>query len=186
MKDISLGNNEQTWTIVGALALLTMVGILAYDQIAPRPSVLRERAKQSAEERELLRTTAEKRDQFENATLVVARTSWKGSQERVAPAILERLTKAAASKGLQIQSFRPQKVTQAADLDVLAFNVAMEGSFPKVMSFIQLLEKQEKNLTVTLIQIASADGESDLVNVTMGVSAFVVAGEEEEATSGKN
>ncbi len=185
MKEISLGNNEQTWTVVGVLALVAMIGIFVYDSVVPRPSVLRERAKQGAQERDLIRATAEKRDQFQNAKQVVARTSWSGSAERVTPAILERLTKIASTKGLQIQSFRPQKVTQAADLDVLAFNVALEGPFLQVMGFIQLLEKQEKNLTITLVQLASADGESDVVNITIGVSAFVVE-QEEVPANGKN
>jgi len=185
MKDISLGNNEQTWTIVGIMALVTMVGLFVYDTLAPKPSVIAERAKQSAQERELLRETAEKRDQYQAARQVVARTSWNGSLERVSPAILERLTKIAATKGLRIQSFRPQKVLPTADLQVLSFNVAMEGPFPQVMSFLQLLEKQERTLAVTLVQLASSDGESDVVNATIGISAFVV-NSAEEVTSGKS
>ena len=184
MKDIKLGNDVKTWILVGALAFMVLIAILVADQLIPTPSVVGARKASSEKERELTKEYKTKLEKYEASKTVIAASAWGGAAERVSPAILDRLTKIASIKGLKIQSFRPQKIQDAADLEVLAYNLSIEGPFPNVMSFIQLVEKQEKKLAVTLVQVASADGETDEVNASLGISAFVIP--EKEAPVGKS
>lgn len=184
MKDIKLGNDVRTWNMVGALAIVVLLALLIADQLIPTPSVAGARKAASEKERKLTMEYKEKLEKYEVSKTVIAASAWGGAAERVSPAILDRLTKIASIKGLKIQSFRPQKIQDAADLEVLAYSLSIEGPFPNVMSFIQLVEKQEKNLAVTLVQVASADGETDEVNASLGIAAFVIP--EKEAPVGKS
>jgi hypothetical protein len=56
--------------------------------------------------------------------------------------------------------------------------VTVEGSFPDVMGFVKAVQAPENKLSVAQIQLASADGASDMVTLTLGLNAFARPGEE--------
>ncbi len=103
---------------------------------------------------------------------------WTGPLERIGPVSLDRIDKLASKRRLKMIALRPQRTDEIADFVMVPLTVTVEGSFPDVMGFVRDIQAPANKLSVAQIQLASADGASDAVTLTVGLNAFALPGEE--------
>jgi Tfp pilus assembly protein PilO len=98
---------------------------------------------------------------------------WEGLTETVTPQILQTITVIAKSQDVKLKSFRPQNPVADGDISRSNFVVIIEGSFPKVVAFSKAIDSASSNLGLSQVQIASVDQETDMVNATISVIAYI-------------
>jgi len=99
--------------------------------------------------------------------------TWRMSAEELGSTTLAWLTDLADRNHLTISGFRTDRPKDIDPLKEVPFGLVVEGSFPNAMSFVAALEDRRSKLMVSLLQIASADPQSDRVTATIGLSGFV-------------
>ncbi len=170
--NIEIGDNLKTWTTVSVILAILTIGIAIANFIVPMPSA----AKAEAVGKEAVRA--------EKAGLVVKETElaelqamesgiWEGLSETVTPQILQAVTVIAKAQGVTLKSFRPQNPVADGDISRGNYVVLIEGSFPKVVSFAKAIDSESSRLGVSQVQMASVDQETDSVNATIGIVAYI-------------
>jgi Tfp pilus assembly protein PilO len=177
---MNLGHNVSTYNALGAAALVLMVGIVAYDSLVPKSTLKTVRAKHETELSKLRKDAAEKRKTFNARNQAVAKRAWTESEDKASPVLMADLTALAVSKGVKVNSFRPQKVQALGGLRQLGFTMAVEGSFSQVMSLVAAVEKTQARAAITQLQVTSSDSLTDMVKAQVGLSAFSPAAEAEK------
>lgn len=122
------------------------------------------------------------------ATLAAQPRLWKGDTEAITASVLTQLTQQAIAKNLKLNAFRPQKPQLLAGVTELPYSVQISGSYPQVQLFLASLDKPGTRLVLRSIQLAAADGATDTVAATLGISAYFVpevVASTEEAKRGK-
>lgn len=176
----------KAWNALLIASMLLLVGLLAFDRLVPPPKPTERKQAQIRSEEQLRSQTDMLYKEHDKAELIIASRVWKGSSDVVAAMALDRATKMAKANGLNLSAFRPQKPAEEGELVRLAFVMTLEGSFLNLQRYVQALETDANRLSVTLVQVASADGASDLVNATVGISAFLLKPKPEAAVKPKN
>ncbi|MFM9873605.1 MAG: type 4a pilus biogenesis protein PilO [Fimbriimonadaceae bacterium] len=170
--NLELGDNLKTWTAICAIFAFLTIGIAVANFIIPLPnskeaeidgknSVKQAKAALNASQDELAELEAS------NPGL------WEGQTETVTPQILQAVTVIAKTQGVTLKSFRPQNPVADGDISRSNFVVLVDGSFPKVVAFTKALDSSTSRLGVNQVQIASIDQESDTVNATIGIIAYI-------------
>lgn len=170
--NLELGDNLKTWTAVCAIFAFLAIGIAAANFMIPMPNA---KEAEIDGKNNVKQAKAElTKSQDELAELKSADPGiWEGQTETVTPQILQAITVIAKTQGVTLKSFRPQKPVADGDISRSNFIVLIDGSFPKVVSFIKALDATTSKLGVNQVQIASIDQESDSVNATIGIIAYI-------------
>lgn len=98
---------------------------------------------------------------------------WEGAPESITAQILQSVTVIAKAQGITMKSFRPQTAIADGDLSRNNYLVLLEGSFPQVVAFARSIDTPSSRLGISLVQVAAADQESDAVNASIGIVAYV-------------
>ncbi len=183
--NIEFGNNIRTWNIVCGLALFVMVLIAAFDLFVPKPdyqAVIDRRAEQIADlEIEVARASAEL-ERLQSATPNI----WEGNMEDVTPRLLAEASRLCANHNVNLKSFRPQNPVSDGETIRANYVMLVDGSFPQVTALIRAIDSPASRIGLSVIQISAADQESDRVNATLGVIAFLKAPEPASRTASTN
>jgi len=97
---------------------------------------------------------------------------WPADPEAVAPKVLAKLTALAKLAGVQVSSFRPQRIILLSEATQLPMSVAVTGRYPQVNQFIRSIGPSTK-LAIGSIQLASGDEAPDQVAATVSVNAYL-------------
>ncbi|MBX3115088.1 MAG: hypothetical protein KF836_11025 [Fimbriimonadaceae bacterium] len=174
--NLEIGNNRKTWNAVCALALVLMLVIALADMFVPKPTEAKEKQNRHQQVNELERKIKTDEDYLQE--LILAETgTWEGDQEVVTPKILQTVSQLASSHNVNLKSFRPQSPVSDGDTIRAHFVILADGKFPDMASFMKALESNSTKIGTNVVQIASADQESDMVNATIGIVAYIKAPE---------
>jgi hypothetical protein len=130
------------------------------------------KATQDRKEMKIRSDTAIARSRGENIDTQLRQLVWSEQAEQIEGKALAIANRVASGRGVKILGFRPQKPSEASGLVQVPFVVSVEGAFPSVVGMVDDLGTRSNRLSVTLIQIASADPASDKVSATVGITAF--------------
>lgn len=187
MKGMTLGHNMATYNLLIILALVALTGIAAFDLLVkPGKEELKQQTEliESQKEQELadlnLQYRLEQARLDEMEAKLEAKT-WLGNFETVSPVILDEVTDLARARGVNVRSFRPQKIVERDGLSQLTYAISVEGGYLAVLALVDDLEGEQPRLTVTQLQIAGTDAASDRVSASIGVAAFLKSLDPEEA-----
>ncbi|MCW5942975.1 MAG: hypothetical protein KIS66_12130 [Fimbriimonadaceae bacterium] len=171
MKELKL-KPEQAWNVVSVIAIVAIVALFWMALHPPSANVgnLKEVRKARREDRSTAEKASEKAKQIETS---LASLTWKGSADEIGPQALGTVTRLAQAAQVTATAFRPQRIQDDGGLPQMAFLVTVEGRYPNVVSLLRNLEKPETKMAVTLLQMASADASNDMVNATIGLTAFI-------------
>lgn len=168
---MTLGNNIPTWNAALILMAGLVVGTFVWDQVTPRPTQQNRSA--IVRDRNLANQALAKAE----TELKAVRTNrealaWAGKSDSVAPLVVQRVMNLAREQKVEVQSVRPQKVASEEDLTRLTFVVAFRAPASRALQFARSLESPRTRLGVYMMQMANADGRSELVNASLGVVAY--------------
>ncbi|MDI9641103.1 hypothetical protein QPK87_05425 [Kamptonema cortianum] len=168
---MKLGNNVQTWNFVSGLAVLVGVGAFASNLIIPVPSA---KAGSATHDRQMKAAQAKFEENSKRLEFLQSGQTefWKGDSEVVTPQILEKVTSVAQSNKLRIRSFRPQRGEASGEIGRLKYVVLLEGKFADVITFSRGIETVGTKIGLAMMQVSSADGETDRVNATLTLVAY--------------
>lgn len=100
---------------------------------------------------------------------------WTISVEELGPTALGAVNKMIDPKKLKVTSFRPQRALPVKGLTMVPYTLSVEGSFLDVVSLARNIDKDPNKMSVTMLQISSADANTDKVAATINLTAFVDA-----------
>jgi Tfp pilus assembly protein PilO len=103
---------------------------------------------------------------------VFEKTKWKEKPDLITGNVLSIVRAATAKASVKLISFRPQRTVETTDLLQLPYVLAVDGSFPNVVKFVQSIEESDSKLAVSSFQLASAEGTSDFVTASVGLVAY--------------
>jgi len=169
--------------VISLVAIVVLALFLAF---APQPSAAGlVKAKRTAAEK-LEKEIEEAKKSKEAVAETLASHLRAGVPDKISPALLSEVTELAQSTGLKVNSFRPQRTTELGELTQLPYVLTVEGSFGSVASLLRRLEEPQRKIATTLVQINSADGASDTVTATVGMSVYTrTEAAEKRETDGK-
>jgi len=172
--NLEIGNNRKTWNVVCALALVMMLVIALADMFIPKPTEAKEIASRHQQVNELERKIKSDEDYLQE--LILEDTGmWEGDQEVVTPKILQAVSQLAAANKVNLKSFRPQSPVSDGDTIRAHFVILADGKFPDIAAFLRALDSSSTKVGTNVVQIASADQESDQINATIGIVAYIKA-----------
>lgn len=103
---------------------------------------------------------------------VFEKTKWKEKPDLITGQVLSIVRAATSKASVKMISFRPQRTVETTDLLQLPYVLAVDGSFPNVVKFVQSIEESDAKLAVSSFQLASAEGTSDFVTASVGLVAY--------------
>lgn len=171
--NFELGNNLRTYNIFIGILLLVLIGVAAFFTIVPKPNKL------VAERAGILRLEkAERELKLNEAKLEALQVKdaaiWEGQADTVTPQILQSISIIAKAQGINLKSFRPQAPIADGEISRGNYVLLIDGSFPDVANFVRALESPTSRLAVSQVQLTAVDQETDKVNATVGVVAYVL------------
>jgi Tfp pilus assembly protein PilO len=119
-------------------------------------------------------TTKDVRERLTQMEARSARLLWNVPAPQVGPQAMARVNVLAQKYGVNVVAFRPQRTSKIGTVTELPMAVSLEGPFPGIAGFLTDLEAPANRLAVTLVQVSAADGNSNLVNATVGLVALQV------------
>lgn len=161
------------WNGVLIAAMLVLFGLLVFDLMVPVPKATQRFAQRKEDDFLIQKETQKVKGDFDAARAVIASRVWASTPDAIASQTLANATQMAKRYGLGLSGFRPQKPTEEGELTRLTYVMTLEGPYPGLQAMVQDLETPGRRLSVHMVQVASADDASDLVNATIGVSAFL-------------
>jgi len=99
--------------------------------------------------------------------------AWFGDPEYVITDSMKEVSAAAQSHKIKLVAFRPQNAAVADDLNTIPYLVTVEGPFAAVLDFERELDTLKSKLGVSLIQVNSADPNTDRVTANIGLVAYL-------------
>ena|SRR5688572_3036308 len=154
-------------------AMFVLLGLFIFDLTAPVPKPTERIAARKEDDFLLMKETQKLEEDFAAARSVIASRVWTASPDSIGAQTLDTATNTARRYGLGLSGFRPQKPTDEGELTRLTYVMTLEGPYPGLQAMVQDLETPGRRLSVHMVQVGSADDASDLVNATIGVSAFI-------------
>lgn len=164
--------------VVTLASVAVLASTLVFMLVVPKPTTKGLAKERRDKEFKIKLDTEKARQRLAEAKAQMKDRVWTGSIERIGPVSLERIDKLAAKRRLKMIALRPQRTDEIADFTQVPLTVTVEGSFLDVMGFVKEVQAPENKLSVAQIQLASADGASDMVTLTIGLNAFAVPGED--------
>lgn len=174
--NIEFGNNIRTWNLVCGLAIFAMLVIAVFDLVAPKPDANRIRNQRSSKITALQAEVAKEESRLEMLKSADPNL-WEGDMEDVTPKLLEEASRLCANHNVNLKSFRPQNPVSDGETIRANYVMLVDGSFPQVAALIRAMDSSASRIGLSLVQISSADQESDKVNATLGVIAYLKAPE---------
>ena len=161
---MNLGDNIPTWNVVCGIAIAGMIGCLVFDKVVHKPTVAAGQAKIAKDTRDMM-VAANKADaDLKDVQQSIDTFAWSGNVSDVGPAVLDRVNRVAASKGVKVSTFRPQRVQDLAPLKAAEYTVSVQGPYLPVVAFVKELEASGSKLVVTSAQVSSTDAASSQVS----------------------
>ncbi|HEY3781021.1 MAG TPA: hypothetical protein VGL56_08065 [Fimbriimonadaceae bacterium] len=99
--------------------------------------------------------------------------TWRMSAEELGSTTLDWLTGLAEGNHLVISGFKTDRPRDLDPLKEVPFGLVVEGTFPNTMNFLAALEEPRSKLMVSVLQLSSADPQTDRVTATIGLSGFI-------------
>ncbi len=156
------------------IALLIILGSLAFAFAVPRPDAKKVTAERNAEQKKIFSQVDDSRKEFVASHAKVVTATWTGTAEKIGPGALTAMNTLAAKYKVKLSGFRPERVSQASGLELDPYTVTAEGSFPSVVNFTKAIEDPNTKLCVDSIQISSSDANGDSVAANIGITAYRV------------
>ena len=154
-------------------AMLVLFGLLLFDLMVPVPKAPQRVQARKEDDLLIQKETKKVRDDYAHARAAIDVRVWQATPDAIGSQTLDLATNAAKRFGLALSGFRPQKPTDEGELTRLTYVMTLEGPYPGLQAMVQDLETPGRRLSVHMVQVASADDASDLVNATIGISAFI-------------
>ena len=161
--------------VATGLAVLTLIATLGVMLLVKPPTTAGIAPAQRRAENQLLDETEAARKDVAKREAALAKPVWSVPAQEVGPVVVGTATRLAATSAVKLSGIRPQRTTIEGKVETMPFVISAEGSFPNVLRFVSGLETPENRLAVSLIQMTSADGATDRVTATIGVTAFRLA-----------
>ena len=155
------------WPAIAGVIAIVAIGGFAI--MAPKPKLdprLDRPIEQLEEEKAGLR------EQNDQAASEIESMTWQTSRDEISPRAMAWVSRAAQANYVTVSAFRPQRTVEAEGLDQLNYLVTAEGAFLNVMGLIDAFESEGSLLAVKTVQLASVDGSTDTVRVTLGLVAY--------------
>ncbi|MFN3730072.1 MAG: type 4a pilus biogenesis protein PilO [Fimbriimonadaceae bacterium] len=163
----------RTWNYVTVLSLVATLLMVVWTLLYPAPDPEENIGRYRREERQILENVETVRNQALALREVTDVAVWRVGPDLVAPAVLDEITALAKKHDIKLVAFRPQKTVDRDPLIQLPMTITLDGGFGKVSAMINDLDQPRNKVAMNLIQISSADGASDRVTATVGISAFI-------------
>lgn len=170
---MSFQPNIRFWNGLLIGAMLVLFGLFVFDLVVPVPKATQRVQARKEDDFLLQKETKNLRDDYAVARAGIDARVWNATPDAIGSQTLEMATNSAKRFGLALSGFRPQKPTEEGELTRLTYVMTLEGPYPGLQAMVQDLETPGRRLSVHMVQVASADDASDLVNATIGVSAFI-------------
>jgi len=164
--------DERPTSMVMVGSLLIILGSVAFMALAPKPAPALTEVqirKQKNAAKIAIKTAQE---QIDAATATIENSTWSGTPEEVLPLALQKVASMAQTHHLKVVGFHPQTVIVAPSITLIPCIVNVDGAFVNVVSFEKDIEAQGTNLVVNLMQMATADQESNKVTGSIGIVAY--------------
>lgn len=155
---------------VGGIALL--VGALAMLAFVKPPSEKGIQGKKLAKLRQASNAIDTANERIDVIEQVFEKTKWTEKPDLITGEVLSIVREATGKASVKLISFRPQRSVETTDLLQLPYVIAVDGSFPNVVKFVQSIEESDAKLAVSSFQLASAEGTSDFVTASIGLVAY--------------
>ncbi len=159
--------NAVLWTSAAVVALSF---ISQFALPAPKPDVAA--AKRIAQEQQARKDIAEMQAKLAGTRTSLETLAWKTNADRIESESMSRVSGIARASKVKMNAFRPQKSAEQAGMERIPFIISLEGPYPNVLEFVRRLETSDNKLAVNLLQLTSAEADSDAVSATIGVFAF--------------
>jgi hypothetical protein len=157
------------------IAVVAMIGALAFMLVIPKPSTKGFEAKRLRSEKQILVDISSARANLTTSTAKVVSRTWTGGLQEVGPGALQSMNALATKHKVKLSGFRPERTSQSAGVDLVPFSVTAEGSFLDVVAFVKAIEDPANKLAVDTVQVASSEANSDQATATVGITAYHVA-----------
>lgn len=158
------------------IAFLIILGSLAFEFMMPRPDASKVAATRNAEQKKIFDQVDASRKDYAASRAKVVTATWTGTAEKIGPGALTAMNALAAQHKVKLSGFRPERVSQAAGLELDPYTVTAEGSYPDVVNFTKAIEDPNTKLCVDSFQISSSDANGDAVAANIGITAYRVIG----------
>ncbi len=155
---------------VGGIALL--VGALVMLAFVKPPSAKGIQGKKLAKLRQASNAIDTANERIAVIEQVFEKTKWTEKPDLITGEVLSIVRNATGKASVKLISFRPQRSVETTDLLQLPYVIAVDGSFPNVVKFVQSIEESDAKLAVSSFQLASAEGTSDFVTASIGLVAY--------------
>lgn len=183
---MQLGNDVKTWNLVIVFAAITLAAVAVGEFVIPKASMVTERNKVAKKQEEMRIENKHKADRITVLEKQIKERAFTGNAEEVTPKVLAQVNAVAAKDKITVKSFRPQKPVVSDGIARLAYTVQLTGKFKDIVSFVRTGDEQSTIFGVSLLQVSAADGETDTVNATVGVTAFTLLPEEKPPAATTN
>lgn len=156
--------------MVASLVIMVGAGLFMAFAPTPKPSLSPDQVRSQTNKAKIAIKTAQKN--IDVAKKVIAKQTWPGTSEEVLPLALQKVATIAQSHHLKIVGFHPQNVITAPNISLVPLIINVDGPFTSVIAFARELETPGTNLNVNLMQLATADQESNKVTASIGIVAY--------------
>lgn len=168
-----MNSEMRPWNVLIALSVIAMAVFAAIDYLLPKPTLAQSAQRHRRAEKDVRDKMAKLRSDLAEIDRRVDQRTWKGTADSVGAQALDIADGIAKAHSMTMSAFRPQKAMDDGELTRLSFVMTLEGRFVGLQQVVRELETPSRRLSVHLVQVASADEASDLVNATVGITAFL-------------
>lgn len=163
------GSDYTRWTLV---AMVLCVAVCTYHFLAPMPDVRVATKKKAQEQIKLHEELRKFRDEVKAGRDATEKRLWAEDADQLGASVMGVVDTIANEMQVKVQAFRPQRTISTSGLTRYPYLVVLTGSFPKIATIMERIADPETKIAVTSVQISAADGVSDTVTASIGVSAF--------------
>lgn len=168
--------DETATNAIFIIALLIILGSLAFEFLVPKPDATKIAMARNAEQKKIFDQVDANRKDFAASQAKVVSSTWTGTADKIGPGALTTMNALAAQHKVKLSGFRPERVSLVAGLELDPYTLTAEGSYPDVVNFTKAIEDPNTKLCVDSIQISSADANGDAVSANIGITAYRVSG----------
>lgn len=170
-----MNSPEKTWRYASIAAVIVMIGLVAFDRLAPEPNKAESAKQHRFEIAKLEKENELMLNQISAARKKVQESLWKADLDTVSAKAMATVDQVSTANQVKVQAFRPQRTVSSQGIDRYPYSAVLQGPFPKVLLTVRQLQNNGTKLAVTSVQISAADGETDTVTATIGLAAFAPA-----------
>lgn len=103
----------------------------------------------------------------------VTTATWDGDPQNINRDIVNQLNALIKKHNIKLGSIRPQHAAKIDNLDTMPYSVIVEGPYPQILDFARELDRPATKLAVNIVQLTSADVNSDKVTANIGLVAYI-------------